>query len=120
MSPRTFYTRVLGMVDADGRPIVIPTLMTGLADPIKYTLFGWPVFISPFIPEDQSNGSGSAQSYILFTNPSYLHIGQGEGLEIQISLERFFDFNQTAVRGIRMEDFTFAPAQGIVLLTGVN
>jgi HK97 family phage major capsid protein len=131
MSPRTFYTRLLGLVDTQSRPLAIPTAFQGLSNGIaaeagrigvfpQFTLFGWPVFVTPAIQEDESNGSGTNQSHVIFMNPSYAHIAQDLGVEIQISTERFFDANQTAVRAVQHEDFGYAPAAGIVVLKGVN
>ncbi len=59
MSPRTFYQRVLGMIDLSSRPIVIPTQTTGLYPQVQFSLMGWPVYISPFILENEALGSGT-------------------------------------------------------------
>lgn len=120
MSPRTFYTRVLGLVDSSSRPLVIPTLSQGLYDGIRYALMGYPVFVTPAIPENETLGSGTNQSHIVFTNPRYLHIAQDSNIEFAVSLERYFDLGQTAIRGIQHEDFGFAPPQGVVVLRGIN
>lgn len=118
MHPRTFFSRVLGMVDLNSRPIVSGD--SSLANEFGFRLLGFPVVISSNIPVDQTNGSGSAQSYILFTNPKYLHIGDQGSIEIAFSGERYFDQNQTAIRGVRRLDYGYAPPAGIVILQGVN
>jgi HK97 family phage major capsid protein len=117
---RTFYTRILGLVDTSSRPICVPTLSTGLSGGIQYQLFGWPVYISPNVKEDETNSSGSAQSHIIFTNPPYLHIADGGDFVIQVSLEFLFDRDQTAIRLTHSIDSAVAPAAGVVILAGVN
>lgn len=120
MSPRTLFQRVFGLLDLSSRPLVIPTLSEGLYAGAQYRLMGWPIFCTPFIPENESLGSGTNQSHIIFTNPAYLHIANDSALEIVYSLERFFDANQTAIRGVSHEDFGLAPAGGVIILKGVN
>ena len=127
-SPRTFWQRIAGLVDNQSRPIFLPgyaglqasqDLAPGVASP-SGKLFGWPVFVSPFVSEAETNGSGTNQSHIVFCNPRYLHLGEDTGLEIMISLERYFDSNQVGIRGTHRIDTGFAPASGIVVLSGVN
>jgi HK97 family phage major capsid protein len=81
---------------------------------------GWPVFITPFLSETEAYGSGTNQSHILFCNPKYCHIAADGSIEIAVSVDRYFDFSQTAVRGTQHEDFGVAPPQGVVILQGVN
>lgn len=127
-SPRTFYSRLMGMLDLSSRPIYVPTMTSGLYDGPKVgsvvtpvgMLMGYPVFVTPYILENETVGSGSSQSHLIFTNSSYIHIGQDSAIEIAVSLERYFDAAQTAVRGIQHEDFGFAPPQGITVLAGIN
>ena len=126
-SPRTMYQRIMGLLDLSSRPIYIPTLTQGLQQtgvgvgiqPVGM-LMGYPVYVSPYILENEAVGSGTNQSHLIFTNPTYCHIGQDASIEIAVSLERYFDAAQTAVRGLQHEDFGFAPPQGIVVLAGVN
>jgi HK97 family phage major capsid protein len=118
MHPTVFYKDVMGIVDANGRPIV--TGFDSLEGAFQGRLFGFPVYVSAEFPTNQSVGSGTNQSYIAFTNPQYLHIGDEGGLELQISFERFFDSNSTAIRGVRRVDYGYAPAAAIVILAGVN
>jgi len=119
MSPRTFYQRVVGLVDGQSRPLFIPAT-SGLAAGLMGTLFGFPVFVSPAIPENQAVGSGSNQSYAVLTNPKYLHIADGQQIEIQVSPDFLFASNQTAIRGVHRCDFGVGPAAGVVILKGVN
>jgi HK97 family phage major capsid protein len=79
---------------------------------------GHPVYLTPRIPTHV--GSGSATSYVLFTNPAYLHIGDTNGLEIAISGERFFDSNQTAIRAVGQHDFAYSNQAAIVVLENVS
>jgi HK97 family phage major capsid protein len=81
---------------------------------------GYPVFVTPFILENEALGNGSNQSHIIFTNPSYLHIVQDDAIEMAISTERYFDANQTAVRATQHLDGAVSPAAGCVVLFGVN
>lgn len=118
MHPRSFFSGgVLNILDSQSRPIVQPMAST---NGVQYSLFGFPVFLSPNIPINQTLGSGTSKSFVLFTNPNYLHIADGGDIEIAISTEFRFDFNQTAVRGVRYLDYGFAPAGGITILKGVS
>jgi HK97 family phage major capsid protein len=132
MHPTVFFTKILGLKDTNGRPIVtgyngvlndsesnvgFVAQQAGAAGPVRYTLMGHPVYLTVRIP--QHVGSGSATSYILFTNPSYIHIGDSGSIEIAVSGERFFDINQTAIRAVSRHDFGFAPPAGIVMLQNV-
>jgi HK97 family phage major capsid protein len=119
-SPRTFFQRVLGMVDTTSRPLVIPTLAEGLTAAVPYRLMGWPVFVTPALLENEALGSGTNQAHCIFANPSYIHIAQDNAIEIAISTEFLFSSAQTAVRGMNHEDFGFSPAAGIVCLRGIN
>lgn len=131
MHPGTFFSKILGLRDSNGRPIVtgyndllnqsndaFVAGSAGAAGMIKYVLMGHPVFLSTRIP--QHVGSGSASSYILFSNPSYFHIGDSGSIEIAVSGERFFDQNQTAIRAVGRHDFGVGPAAGVVILTDVR
>jgi len=116
MSPRTFFQRVLGLLDSQSRPIIVSD--STAAAPFR--LFGYPIYVSPAIPENLTNGSGTSQSYILFTNPKFLHVAQSQGIDIAVSTERYFELNQVGVRCVQGIDFATAPAAGVVALKGVN
>jgi HK97 family phage major capsid protein len=121
MSPRSWFSRILGMLDTSSRPLAVPTGVSGLGPAIGYNLFGYPVFITANISNTEAVGSGTNQSHIVFANPSYLHIAQDAGgIEIATSVERFFDADQTAVRCVSRIDFSVAPAAGVVVLAGIN
>ena len=127
MSPRTFWQRVAGLVDSQSRPVFLPgyaglqptEMNPGVASP-SGKLFGWPVFVSPFVQENETNGSGTNQSHIIFCNPKYVHMAEDTGLEIAISTERYFELNQIGLRGAHRIDLGYAPPAGIVVLAGVN
>ena len=127
-SPRTLYTRIMGMLDLSSRPLYIPTLTQGLQETGVETggvravgsLMGYPVFVSPYIPETMALGSGTNQSMLILTNPRYVSIAQDSNIEIAISTERYFDAAQTAIRATHHSDFGVAPPQGVVILDGVN
>jgi HK97 family phage major capsid protein len=120
-SPRTFYQRILGLVDLQSRPLTIPTLTEGLYAGAQYRLMGWPVYVTPYLLENEALGSGTNQAHAIFTNPSrYLHIGQDSGIEIAFSLERLFDSAQTMIRGIQHEDFQYCPPSAVICCRGIN
>ncbi len=118
MHPTVFYKDIIGLVDTQGRPIV--TGWESVQGKIQRMLLGYPVYVSAEFPTNLAIGSGSNQSYILFTNPQYLHIADRGSLELQVSFERFFDQNETAVRGVHQIDHGFAPAAAIIILDGVT
>jgi HK97 family phage major capsid protein len=127
MSPRTYYQRILGLTDTTSRPLVIPSVQ-GLIGPTggqvgvmpSGTLMGYPVYVTASIAEDEAYGSGTAQSHVIFTNPSYLHLAQDTNLEISISTDRYFDSNQTGIRATMQRDFDAAPPAGVIVLEGIN
>jgi HK97 family phage major capsid protein len=128
-SPRTFYSRIFSLMDTTSRPLFIPTLTQGLQNTgIKVgstqspvgMLMGSPIYISPYLPENETLGSGSAQSHLILMNPKYGHLAQSGGVEIMVSLERYFDQNQTAIKAVTHNDTGYQPAAGIIVLLGVN
>lgn len=126
-SPRTFWSRIYGMVDSQSRPLFIPTLTQGLKEAAALVgvapvgnLLGYPLFVTPALSEVEANGSGTNQSHMIVTNPKYIHIAQDGAVAVAISTERFFDANQTAIRAVQQEDMGYAPAAGIVVLAGIN
>ena len=84
------------------------------------SLLGYPIFVTPAISEVEANGSGTNQSHLVFCNPTYLHLAQDQAVAIQISQERYFDQNQTAIRATQQLDFGVAPPAGVVVLSGIN
>jgi HK97 family phage major capsid protein len=130
MNPNTFFNKVLGLKDSTGRPIVtgyndllnqsndaFVAQSAGIAGPVKYTLMGHPVYLSTRI--SLNVGSGNQDSYILLTNPSYLHIGDGGGIEVAVSFDKYFDLNQTAIRAVSRHDFAVGPSAGVVIMQNV-
>jgi len=118
MHPTVFYADIMGILDNAGRPII--TGQDNVEQAFMGKLLGFPVYVSAEFPVNQAVGSGSGQSYAIFTNPAYLNIGTPGGMEIAVSTERFFDSNQVAVRGVNRIDLAFAPAAAVVLLKGIN
>lgn len=130
MSPRTFWQRVFSMMDTTSRPLFVPTITDGLQQtgiiagstvrPVGM-LLGYPCWISPYIPENQTLGSGTLQSSIIFVNPSYIHLAQDvAGIEIAVSTERYFDQNSTGIRATGHEDLGVSPPAGLIAMLGVN
>lgn len=118
-SPRTWFARILGMIDTSSRPLAVPTLASGLGPAVGFNLFGYPVFVSANVSNTEANGSGTNQSHLVFFSPAYAHIAQGSGIEIATSTERFFDADQVAVRCVTQIDFALAPAAGVCILKGI-
>lgn len=112
-NPYTLYSAVAGLLDKNSRPIFDP-------NQVVQRLFGWPIYDTTWIAQDQAVGSGSAQSYMLFTNPQYIMIGEPGTLEVAVSTEFYFDKNQIAIRGVKREDFAVSPLLGNTILKGIN
>lgn len=110
-----FFRLILNLKDTQNRPIVQPLASES---GIRFTLFGEPVFLTPRIPTNL--GAGTNETYIIRTNPSYIHLGDSGTVEIAVSGERFFENNQTAIRAVNRHDFGYSPAAGIVKLTAVK
>lgn len=119
MSPRTFWQRVAGLTDSSSRPVFLPGFL-GLGNAVEFKLFGWPVYVTPFIAENETNGSGTNQSHIIYTNPRYIHLAEDTGMQILVSQERYLEFNQIGIRATQQVDLGYGPPAGIVALKGVN
>jgi HK97 family phage major capsid protein len=107
-------------MDGQSRPLVVPTMTEGLYPSMQFKLMGWPVFVTPFLSETESVGSGSNQSHLISTNPGYIHLAQDGDIEMAVSVERYFDANQTALRAVQHEDWAVAPAAGVIVLQGIS
>lgn len=111
-NPYTLYSVISGMIDKNSRPIFDP-------NQVVQRLFGWPIFDTSWIKQDQTLGSVSNCSYLIFTNPKYLMLAEPGTLEIAVSTEFYFDKNQIAIRGVKRADFGYAPPLGIGVLKGI-
>jgi HK97 family phage major capsid protein len=111
-NPHVLYDCIAGLLDKNSRPIFD-------ANVVVQRLFGWPIIDSVWINQDQSNGSGTNQSYMILTNPTYLLLAEPGTVEIAVSQEFLFDRNQIAVRSIKRTDFGWAPKLGITILKGI-
>ena len=123
MSPSIFFNRVLGMVDSNQRPLITtanPISSGDVRDASQQvaTMFGEKVFLTPRIP--LTLGASSNESYIVRTNPEYLHVGDSGAVAIAVSTEFYFDKNSIAVRGVHRHDFALGPAAGVVVLENVK
>lgn len=116
-SATTFLTSILNMIDTTSRPIV---QQNAAKDGISWTLFGYPVILTNFLPVNQNFGSGTNKTFGAFLNPAYINMGEGSGLEIMTSSEFYFSSNATAIRGVRRVTWDFAPPQGITLIKGIS
>lgn len=124
-SPRTFFQRVYGMVDTASRPLFIPTQTVGLQESARGTfyvgnLLGFPLYVTPFISQTESVGSGTNLSHLIFTNPKYLHIAQNDSITMAVSTEYMFGSNMTCLRATQEIDFGVAPAAGVQVLQGIS
>jgi len=90
MHPTVFYADIMGILDTTNRPII--TGQDNVEQAFMGKLLGFPVYVSAEFPVNQVVGSGSGQSYAIFTNPQYINIGTPGGIEIAVSTERFFRF----------------------------
>lgn len=115
MHPNVFFQQIMGLLDLNSRPIITQDVTA----PFGFRLWGHPVVLSSNIPTDQTNGSGSNQSYVLLTNPKYINVGDSD-LQLAFSTDRYFDANQLAIRGVRRIDWAPGPASGVSILKGVN
>lgn len=113
--PLTFFNRVLYLRDNNNQLLIQPDSST---DGVLFRLFGSPVWLSVRIPTNL--GSPAQKSYILYTNPDYIHVADSGAVEIAVSSEFYFNKNQTAIRGIHLHDFGYGPPAGVVLLTDVQ
>ena len=71
------------------------------------TLLGLPVFKTTQIPINLTFGAGAAtQSYMILGNWNELAIGEkaGEGFMFDVSTERYFELDQTAIRLVKRVD----------------
>jgi HK97 family phage major capsid protein len=112
-NPHVVYDCIAGLLDKNSRPIFD-------ANQVVQRLFGWPIFDTVWINQDQTNGSGSLQSFMVLANPQYIMIGEPGTVEIAVSTEFYFDRNQIAIRSVKRTDFGWAPAKGITILRGIN
>jgi HK97 family phage major capsid protein len=117
-SPRTLYTRLLGLQDTSSRPLLIPDV----SDPATsgYSLMGYPLFVTTSISETETLGSGTNQSHLILATPRSIHVAQDSNVMLSVALEAFFDSAQAGLRIGHQVDFGYAPAASIIALLGVN
>ncbi|MFZ1009253.1 MAG: hypothetical protein WAN65_20590, partial [Candidatus Sulfotelmatobacter sp.] len=77
-NPHVLYDVISGMIDKNSRPIFDP-------NQVVQRLFGWPIYDTTWIAQDQTLGSTATCSYILFTNPKYLMLAEPGTLEIAVN-----------------------------------
>ena len=136
MHPRTLQNIVL-LKDASGRyiftdqsvwggPVVNPNPGTDFGGtwngPTRAVgkLLGYPVYLSTQILINETQGSSSAASHILYGNFNFAYILERMAFEIALSEHVAFNTDQTAVRGISRtglaitQPLAFAAATGII------
>lgn len=122
-TPKVFFQQIQGLKNSLGNPLVFSR--SDLENAIEAgpgravgRILGFPVYLSVRIP--QSLSSPANKTYGVFGNPSrYWMIGSGGQPEIAISLERYFDAGQVAVRLIDYYSHTLPQPQATVILEGI-
>ncbi len=86
-------------------------------------LLGLPVFKTTQIPITLTFGTGGAnQSYMILGNWSEFVIGEksGEGFMLDVSKERYFEFDQTAIRLVRRTDCLVRQPDEFYIIKGIT
>jgi HK97 family phage major capsid protein len=118
---RTF-NRLLSLQDGQSRQLLlpIPELVGAGGAQAAYGLFGHPIFPSVSFPLNETLGSGTNQSHMVLAPPSSLHIGESGEIALDVSMNRYWDFNEVGVRISHKIATGFAPVSSIVALLGIN
>jgi HK97 family phage major capsid protein len=119
MAPRSL-TRLLSLLDSSSRPLLVPTVTSGLDTQAHYELLGWPIFLSNAIPITDALGSGTNQSKIILANPKAVHIAQDTGIQMLVSTDFALDSAQIGLRIGARRSFAYAPGASFTVLLGVN
>ncbi len=90
MNRKTFYTKVLGMVDADGEPIVVADVTA----PAKFSLLGVPVVLADQLADD----------VILLGDFDYYQLNFNEGVSIERNDAAGFTSATVYFRGFAVVD----------------
>jgi HK97 family phage major capsid protein len=65
-------------------------------------------------------GVGANESFAIAGDFSYAYIGDRSGLVIDVSKERYFEYDQTCFRGVKRVGFRIADASKFARLTGIT
>ena len=91
---------LMGLVDDQHRPIFMPSWEAGK----PATLFGRPLIEVADWPTNLTVGSASNTTEIWFGDLSTYVVGDRQALEMSISTERYFEYDQTALKAILRVD----------------
>lgn len=111
-NPTTLYQKISGLLDQNSRPIFD-------SNAIVQRLFGFNIYDTSHIAADQSNGSGSNQTFLVLAPPSAIMLGESGTVEIAVSSDYLFASNQLAVRSVRRIDWQWAQKKAITILKGI-
>ncbi len=116
-SPRTLYTRLLGLQDTTSRPLLIPDVTEGASG---YELFGFPIWVTTSISETEVLGSGTNQSHLILCTPRAIHVAENHEVTMDVAMEFAFETAEVGLRIGHGVSFGYAPAAAIIALLGVN
>lgn len=105
-------------VDANGRPLWQESVQEG--EPGR--ILGYPIFESDALPTYDIDGAGAGTALgadVIFGNPSYYYIADRQGMRLQRSDDRFFEYGQIAFRSDMRVDGKVALPDGFVKLVGL-
>ena len=102
MNRKTFYTEVLGIVDADGNPVVIADVQS----PAKFNILGVPVVIADQI----------ADSHLILGNLNYYQINYQEGVSIEKDVSVGFKSGYVTFRGYALLDGKVLDTDAFILI----
>jgi HK97 family phage major capsid protein len=109
-----FFKKVFKLKDTAGLPLVKPC--RNEENGAAFELLGFPLFISPTLPNHV--GSGSASTFALFTYPQNIQIADGN-LEVSLATEYAFEYDQVAVRIVAPRDFSLGQPSAAILLENI-
>lgn len=135
MHPRTLQNIVL-LKDASGRyifsdvnvwggPVLNPPAGANFGGlwngPTKAVgqLLGYPVYLSTQVLINETQGSSSAASHIMYGNFNFAYVLERAAFEIAMSEHVAFNTDQTAVRGISRTAFAITQPKAFAVATGI-
>lgn len=91
---------LMGLVDSQNRPIFMPSWEAGK----PATLFGRPLLEVADWPTNLTVGSASNTTELWFGDLSTYVIGDRQAIEMSLSTDRYFEYDQTAIKAILRVD----------------
>jgi len=115
MHPRSLNT-IRSLVDGNNRPIYYDSMASGIPN----GLFGMPVKTTTQIPINLTVGTSSDCSYIILGNwPSYA-IGEAGAIEIAVSRDEKFSYDQVLIRAVHYVDGVPKQPEEFYILKGIR